>query len=252
MRRLLIAAAIGILTTPPLWAQDLDDQLARCRSIGLEGFIQNLVGQDVGVTTTILAFCDDYRKLFEMATMSAQQLEQTTARVAELGQTAEVLSAQVDALQAETRILRNRLPPEDAILIVDDADGCPIGWVDMAVREPKIFAGRTIVARGFETEREPRQYRDTGGTETHRLALAEMPRHSHTVTSSPPADGRAVHDGFGGSAAAYGLSSTYDTSINPITGWSRTQHSTFMSSEGNDQPHNNMPPYVALYFCKQG
>ena len=89
----------------------------------------------------------------------------------------------------------------------------------------------------------------TGGEASVQLSWDEMPKHRHTITSSPPS--KDIHDGFGGSSEHRGLSEVYDPSILPQPGWSRTQHGEFMSEAGGDQPHNNMPPFIALYYCKK-
>lgn len=90
---------------------------------------------------------------------------------------------------------------------------------------------------------------DAGGAETVTLNEAQMPAHRHSITSSPP--GEDIHDGFGGSGEKWGLSPEYDSSKPPQNGWSVTQHTSFMSIKGSSKPHNNMPPYIALYFCKK-
>ena len=76
-----------------------------------------------------------------------------------------------------------------------------------------------------------------------------MPRHGQIVTSSPPT--LNIRNGFGGSSADYGLRPNYDPNVQPVEGWSLPQHPDFVSKTGGNQPHNNMPPYIALYFCKK-
>jgi hypothetical protein len=62
----------------------------------------------------------------------------------------------------------------------------------------------------------------TGGEENHRLTIAEMPIHNHTATYGTNGNGSY----FGAGAGGYTC--------------------TTMNSAGGDQPHNNMPPYIAL------
>lgn len=77
--------------------------------------------------------------------------------------------------------------------------------------------------------------RATGGEETHTLTTSELPEHSHTMlwgrTDTEAEGRRAVGNDIKGSLPARDIQSTLST--------------------GDDEPHNNMPPYIALYFCKK-
>lgn len=64
----------------------------------------------------------------------------------------------------------------------------------------------------------------TGGEETHKLTIAEMPRHSHGVTQ-----GYVQEGGTGGFAKT-----------------NYTGTSGLIEYNGSDQPHNNMPPYYVV------
>lgn len=75
----------------------------------------------------------------------------------------------------------------------------------------------------------------TGGEAYHALTVGEMPSHSHTWYLG----GRTqVGYGISGSAGSFvaGLASLSSGSVISI------------SSEGGGAAHNNMPPYVAVYF----
>ena len=68
-----------------------------------------------------------------------------------------------------------------------------------------------------------------GGESEHTLTEPEMPSHAHLYT--PPVGDIDLEDvGAPTPAASVGIS-------------------TLTSSAGGDQPHNNMQPYIALYWC---
>ena len=68
----------------------------------------------------------------------------------------------------------------------------------------------------------------TGGEEEHALTVGEMPSHQHTVTC-----------GSGGDTGL-GSGSTWTSTITART-----------NAAGGSQPHNNMPPYLAVYIWKR-
>jgi microcystin-dependent protein len=67
---------------------------------------------------------------------------------------------------------------------------------------------------------------DDGGATTHTLTAAEMPAHTHTVPGG---------SGAGGGSAQFGYFNTPGTAL-------------ATSSAGSGDPHNNMPPYVAITY----
>lgn len=71
----------------------------------------------------------------------------------------------------------------------------------------------------------------SGGEATHKLTVAEMPSHSHTVYYQ--------HECDNGSGAGFGLQSY------PNPG------SLSSASAGGNQAHNNMPPYLSVYIWKR-
>jgi len=87
--------------------------------------------------------------------------------------------------------------------------------------------GRVPVGAGTGAGLTARSLADTGGEESHQLTVAEMPAHDHTVHShSTP--------------LVTGLE------IAPVSTPGLT--SGFTGNSGSDQPHENMPPFLALNY----
>jgi microcystin-dependent protein len=83
---------------------------------------------------------------------------------------------------------------------------------------------------------------ETGGSETVSLLESEIPSHSHTLRAD---DNVAERNNPGGnfysvpdSGRIYNAGGTL-TPISLMT----------LAPAGGDQPHNNMQPYLTLYFC---
>lgn len=80
----------------------------------------------------------------------------------------------------------------------------------------------------------------TGGEATHTLTTNEMPNHSHgiwggnTKTSNSMGNASNVKNGW-----IPNIGDTHSYSANHIT------------YVGGSQPHNNMPPYLAVYIWKR-
>jgi microcystin-dependent protein len=85
---------------------------------------------------------------------------------------------------------------------------------------------------------------ETGGSETVTLSSSEMPAHAHAlrgataVGDSPqPADN---------SLARPGSTNIYQTTTNANLVAMAPES---LAPAGGDQPHNNMQPYLTMYFC---
>lgn len=81
----------------------------------------------------------------------------------------------------------------------------------------------------------------TGGEEEHFLTIDELPSHGHPVTNH---QGEQIyHDYIGGNDELIRISSGYNVSgrSNPY----------YASNIGGSQPHNNMPPYKAVYIWER-
>ena len=76
----------------------------------------------------------------------------------------------------------------------------------------------------------------TGGEATHKLTIAEMPRHAHNTAGNNKDDNAPEFYAF----------------VNAGTNNTSTRAWYAMSNYvGQDQPHNNMPPYLTVYMWRR-
>lgn len=127
--------------------------------------------------------------------------------------------------------------PSDAVVAFAKEDGCPVGW-----SEYQLAAGRFIVGVGRHSEHNrygnpvaTKKVGEKGGEDQVKLKIDHMPSHSHQVPSrgNPPEPEKI----FALKAAA--------------RGHHIGRHSRPTDTTGGNQPHDNMPPYVALLYCKR-
>jgi len=117
--------------------------------------------------------------------------------------------------------------------------------------------GRTIVGVGIGKDLTERKLGDVGGVEKHTLTIGEMPSHDHGSTTSSngthahtyniPSDetwynGGGTPDYKGRSGANTGVYS--HTHTVQTTGGPNSNGGT----EGNGDPHENMMPFVTIYY----
>ena len=100
--------------------------------------------------------------------------------------------------------------------------GARFGSVDFEPRLDRNSANQPLVEY---------KYRDHGGVEQVTLTEAQMPSHRHTMSYQ-----RTSGIGREHGLAAAGQAGTDNKKSSPA---------------GSDRPHANMPPYIALYFCKK-
>jgi hypothetical protein len=120
--------------------------------------------------------------------------------------------------------------PSGAIVAFASSESNPCPGEDWKIYDDA--KGRFIVGAGHSrfNDLTPRLPGDVGGSETHVLTVDEMPAHTHGV--------KRQTDGNSTGADAF-LARGHTANIPPSN----------TASLGRGFPHNNMPPFIALYFC---
>lgn len=119
-----------------------------------------------------------------------------------------------------------------------------------AVGEPlTIYAGPSDLSA--VTLQRPRAANDAGdfrigGVETHTLTVDEMPAHSHPGSRIATGGPVIENANRGGVSFRVDVGQAGDRILSPVS-----DIVPVIESQGGGQPHNNMPPYIALYFCKK-
>ena len=83
------------------------------------------------------------------------------------------------------------------------------------------------------------KFGDQGGEEAHTLRMDEMPKHQH----------RIIEMEWGHTINGNGHPARID--VDDGGPWRNTTGYLTTETKGSDYPHNNMPPYIALYFCEK-
>jgi hypothetical protein len=114
----------------------------------------------------------------------------------------------------------------------------PIGSIYMSVNNvsPQEFLGGTwerIQDRFLLGAGSTYSAGSTGGEATHTLTINEMPSHKHSIYIVGSQSGEWI--GFGGGAGTQ------------YAQW----NSQYIKETGGSQPHNNMPPYLAVYMWQR-
>lgn len=115
----------------------------------------------------------------------------------------------------------------------------PIGSIYMSIdsTDPAIrFGGRWVRIEGrfLLGASKDHPVNEESGEETHVLSVDEMPEHAHDQ-----AEMQYGHDWLGVSGQ-WSASSSGDVTHRYVT-----------AAAGGGQPHNNMPPYLAVYIWKR-
>ena len=125
--------------------------------------------------------------------------------------------------------------PSGAVIAFDRPSGCPEGWTEFTDG-----GGRFIIGVDGAKYKLPyvagRPEYQMGGEEAHTLTVEEMPIHAHRIKRTSRS---------GGGVSGVFVDWNYMGEPNDKGAVDGT------ADNGGSQPHNNMPPYIALYFCKK-
>lgn len=119
--------------------------------------------------------------------------------------------------------------PSGAVLAFD-RQRCPDGWSPFDA-----LAGRTIIGAGRGDGLTLRRVGDRGGEERVSLSLAQMPEHRHATPTI--GDNQVIQEV---SALVSGGRGSYGP-----------QHARPTDTAGQSQPHENMPPFLTLLYCRK-
>ena len=134
--------------------------------------------------------------------------------------------------------------PSGAVMAFDLSDGCPkMGWSEFSDGQSRMIIGATFKNGNLPSgngELTRRVFRTPGGTEKHKLKIEEMPTHAHPVSTFD----------WGHTVNNNGSKNRIDVDDGPP--YKPDWHGKLNTEKrGDGVPHNNMPPYLPLFFCKK-
>lgn len=135
----------------------------------------------------------------------------------------------VEGLNVESLIQQYAAIDRDAVVAFANRAGCPDGWTRFEAANGRFILG---ISDSFGPLA-------TGGERNVTLTEAELPSHKHVIGAFE----------WGHSINGNGHAPRIDVDDGPP--WSGLKGRLLADASGGSQSHNNMPPYIALYFCKK-
>ena len=135
----------------------------------------------------------------------------------------------VEGLNVESLIQQYAEIERGAIVAFANRMGCPDGWTRFEAANGRFMLG---VSDSFGPLA-------TGGERSVTLTEAELPAHDHLIGQFE----------WGHSINGNGHAPRIDVDDGPP--WGERTGLLLADASGENQSHNNMPPYIALYFCKK-
>lgn len=154
--------------------------------------------------------------------------------------------------------------PKNAVVAFDTPDACPDEWSPFAPAASRVIIGAYNGGDAGRFALDPAdqpltqyKYRDHDGWESVKLTVDQMAEHKHNAGNLKTEDADPfIHStslGLGLSGGTPG--GLFKANLNPASGPDYGAHSHMIKGltdvSGRSEPHPNMPPYIALYFCKK-
>ena len=118
-------------------------------------------------------------------------------------------------------------------------------------------AGRVLLAQGKSSWGTTYNAGSTGGEATHTLTVGELAAHSHTASSNTTGEHSHTYyypnqggDVGGSTNDTPGWTKKYKSTMN-VSNAGNHSHSITINNTGNNQPHNNLQPYISVYMWKR-
>ena len=117
-------------------------------------------------------------------------------------------------------------------------------------------AGRVLLAQGKSSWGTTYNAGSTGGEATHTLTVGEIPSHTHGASANTTGEhkhGAPATGNYNGGGTGFddggGNNPNYTRCYTSING--NHSHTITINNTGNNQPHNNLQPYVTCYIWKR-
>ena len=214
-------------------------------AVEVEGSVQKVlqvvdaldeIEEKIDSASTILTDCEEATTLAQEAANGVVTIEQNRQ-----------LPLKISVMTKEEYAGKTRPDPDGAITLdfIEDevlADLIyPVGSIYMSVNDVNpamLFGGswEQLKDRFLLGAGDIYSNGTQGGEATHILSVGEMPSHSHAVSIAYPFE-----------AGGIGPYVPYASNAEPYA----VGRYNVVQDEGNSQPHNNMPPYLAVYMWKR-
>ena len=143
-------------------------------------------------------------------------------------------------------------------------DSYPVGSIYMSVNSTSpadLFggtweampAGRVLLAQGTSEWGVEYQAGSTGGEHKHQLSVGELPSHNHIAISNDAGTHSHTLDAYANASGGGGKGYWFDRggSLDTTKAAGSHNHVISISDTGNNNAHNIMQPYVAVFMWKR-
>lgn len=138
--------------------------------------------------------------------------------------------------------------PQDAIIIID-REVCPPGWETFTLGHGRFVVGVGNPLRNHSSANGPseKKYLQTGGEEKVRLDADNMPPHSHEGSTGPSSAVAVINQSGPGIINGWNI---VQRSGEKLTINEHEKLPLNISQNGRGTPANNLPPFIAMRYCK--